>query len=114
MATGERRRAANVDVRCKRSRADSLRTSRSRIGHSTSSKRDEKTTNRDLKQTAEAPDFPVASSLEESLHNALEFYTRLQVEDGHWAGDYGGPLFLMSGSSKKFLRLNFIFLFFQF
>lgn len=22
---------------------------------------------------------------------------RLQAEDGHWAGDYGGPLFLLPG-----------------
>lgn len=23
--------------------------------------------------------------------------SRLQCEDGHWAGDYGGPMFLMPG-----------------
>lgn len=28
---------------------------------------------------------------------ALEFYQMLQCEDGHWAGDYGGPMFLMPG-----------------
>lgn len=25
------------------------------------------------------------------------FYSKLQSEDGHWTGDYGGPLFLMAG-----------------
>ena len=28
---------------------------------------------------------------------AAEFYMRLQCEDGHWGGDYGGPMFLMPG-----------------
>ncbi|XP_072022420.1 lanosterol synthase-like [Amphiura filiformis] len=27
----------------------------------------------------------------------MAFYSKLQTEDGHWAGDYGGPLFLMPG-----------------
>ena len=27
----------------------------------------------------------------------MEFYAKLQAEDGHWAGDYGGPLFLLPG-----------------
>ena len=27
----------------------------------------------------------------------LEFYQMLQCDDGHWAGDYGGPMFLMPG-----------------
>uniref|UniRef100_A0A8C9TXW1 Terpene cyclase/mutase family member n=1 Tax=Scleropages formosus TaxID=113540 RepID=A0A8C9TXW1_SCLFO len=27
----------------------------------------------------------------------MEFYQHLQAEDGHWAGDYGGPLFLLPG-----------------
>lgn len=28
---------------------------------------------------------------------ALQFYQMLQCDDGHWAGDYGGPMFLMPG-----------------
>ena len=28
---------------------------------------------------------------------AAEFYMRLQCDDGHWGGDYGGPMFLMPG-----------------
>nr|KAG5686211.1 hypothetical protein BaRGS_005556 [Batillaria attramentaria] len=27
----------------------------------------------------------------------MKFYSQLQAEDGHWAGDYGGPLFLLPG-----------------
>ena len=27
----------------------------------------------------------------------MEYYQMLQCEDGHWAGDYGGPMFLMPG-----------------
>uniref|UniRef100_A0A3Q3NPX0 Terpene cyclase/mutase family member n=1 Tax=Labrus bergylta TaxID=56723 RepID=A0A3Q3NPX0_9LABR len=27
----------------------------------------------------------------------MNFYSHLQAEDGHWAGDYGGPLFLLPG-----------------
>ena len=27
----------------------------------------------------------------------LQFYQMLQSEDGHWAGDYGGPHFLLPG-----------------
>ena len=35
--------------------------------------------------------------LDESLSGGLEFYQQLQLEDGHWPGDYGGPMFLMPG-----------------
>lgn len=28
------------------------------------------------------------------------FYSKLQAEDGHWTGDYGGPLFLMAGTES--------------
>ena len=31
------------------------------------------------------------------LLGGLEFYQQLQQEDGHWPGDYGGPMFLMPG-----------------
>ena len=33
----------------------------------------------------------------EAAEKALAFYQMLQCEDGHWAGDYGGPMFLMPG-----------------
>ncbi|XP_019264151.1 PREDICTED: cycloartenol Synthase-like isoform X2 [Nicotiana attenuata] len=32
-----------------------------------------------------------------TLRRALSFYSTLQTLDGHWAGDYGGPMFLMPG-----------------
>jgi cycloartenol synthase len=35
--------------------------------------------------------------LDESLLGGLEFYQQLQLDDGHWPGDYGGPMFLMPG-----------------
>lgn len=38
-----------------------------------------------------------ASTASEAAENAMIFYSQLQAEDGHWAGDYGGPLFLLPG-----------------
>lgn len=32
-----------------------------------------------------------------SAHNALNFYQNLQADEGHFPGDYGGPLFLLPG-----------------
>lgn len=31
------------------------------------------------------------------IKHAVAFYEQLQQEDGHWAGDYGGPMFLLPG-----------------
>src|SRR5688572_30288518 len=50
--------------------------------------------------TALPSDFPRlsrATSPAQALTNAITFYTKLQCEDGHWANDYGGPLFLLPG-----------------
>lgn len=33
----------------------------------------------------------------EASHQALAFYETIQCDDGHWAGDYGGPMFLLPG-----------------
>lgn len=32
-----------------------------------------------------------------ALEKGFSFFSQLQTEDGHWAGDYGGPLFLLPG-----------------
>lgn len=33
----------------------------------------------------------------DALQQGMKFYSLLQVEDGNWTGDYGGPLFLLPG-----------------
>ncbi|XP_076975368.1 lanosterol synthase [Tamandua tetradactyla] len=43
------------------------------------------------------PDLPKACTAREAALNGMRFYAGLQAEDGHWAGDYGGPLFLLPG-----------------
>nr|XP_036879554.1 lanosterol synthase [Manis javanica] len=42
-------------------------------------------------------DLPKAHTAREGALNGMAFYAGLQAEDGHWAGDYGGPLFLLPG-----------------
>ncbi|KAG8516570.1 Lanosterol synthase [Galemys pyrenaicus] len=48
-------------------------------------------------QSGHFKDLPQAHTAWEAAHNGMTFYKELQAEDGHWAGDYGGPLFLMPG-----------------
>ncbi|KAI3379184.1 hypothetical protein SNEBB_006010 [Seison nebaliae] len=43
------------------------------------------------------PATPYSKSVREAAEKGVHFYTAIQAEDGHWAGDYGGPLFLMPG-----------------
>ncbi|XP_005997729.2 lanosterol synthase [Latimeria chalumnae] len=50
-----------------------------------------------LDTSAFLKDLPIASSAQETALNGMQFYRLLQAEDGHWAGDYGGPLFLLPG-----------------
>uniref|UniRef100_A0A2K6KVP5 Terpene cyclase/mutase family member n=1 Tax=Rhinopithecus bieti TaxID=61621 RepID=A0A2K6KVP5_RHIBE len=42
-------------------------------------------------------DLPKAHTTCEGALNGMTFYVGLQAEDGHWTGDYGGPLFLLPG-----------------
>lgn len=37
------------------------------------------------------------NDFDEAVSGGLDFYQQLQMEDGHWPGDYGGPMFLMPG-----------------
>lgn len=39
---------------------------------------------------------PAASPIQ-AAHKGFEFYKRIQSNDGHWAGEYGGPMFLLPG-----------------
>ncbi|XP_037254423.1 lanosterol synthase [Falco rusticolus] len=41
--------------------------------------------------------LPAAGTAREAARKGMRFYAALQAEDGHWAGDYGGPLFLLPG-----------------
>ncbi|XP_056390516.1 lanosterol synthase [Hyla sarda] len=42
-------------------------------------------------------DLTKAQTAQDGAENGVTFYSALQAEDGHWPGDYGGPLFLMPG-----------------
>jgi squalene/oxidosqualene cyclase-like protein len=46
---------------------------------------------------AEASSRKELTSLETALHRGASFLVSLQRLDGHWPGDYGGPLFLLPG-----------------
>ena len=39
----------------------------------------------------------VPNTAKEAAKKGFRFYSMLQTDDGHWAGDYGGPHFLMPG-----------------
>ena len=39
----------------------------------------------------------LSASVVKSILSAVNYYSALQVEDGHWPGDYGGPMFLLPG-----------------
>jgi cycloartenol synthase len=36
-----------------------------------------------------------------TLRRAVNFYRKIQSHDGHWPGDYGGPMFLLPGLVKS-------------
>jgi hypothetical protein len=39
----------------------------------------------------------IPTTAKEAAHKGIAFFQMLQTQDGHWAGDYGGPLFLLPG-----------------
>ena len=43
------------------------------------------------------PNLPRATTPLESARNGYEFYKHLQAHDGHWPGEYSGPMFLTPG-----------------
>ena len=43
------------------------------------------------------PNLPPAKTPLESARNGYEYYKHLQAHDGHWPGEYGGPMFLIPG-----------------
>lgn len=56
----------------------------------------------DVEAALKHPGVPKVSSKlgKQALATAasgINFYQTLQMDDGHWAGDYGGPMFLMPG-----------------
>jgi lanosterol synthase len=42
-------------------------------------------------------DEPLFESPKESLKNSINFFNSIITEDGHWTGDYAGPMFLLPG-----------------
>lgn len=45
----------------------------------------------------ESAPLPKARDPLSAARNGFTFFRSLQAEDGHWPGEYGGPLFLMPG-----------------
>ncbi|KAJ1952471.1 hypothetical protein EC988_003539, partial [Linderina pennispora] len=43
------------------------------------------------------PELPHARRPSEAIKNGWEFFKRLQTDDGHWGGNYDGPLFVTCG-----------------
>ncbi|KIM82936.1 hypothetical protein PILCRDRAFT_819733 [Piloderma croceum F 1598] len=43
------------------------------------------------------PTLPPAKGPLAAARNGYEFYKHLQSDDGHWPGEYGGPMFLLPG-----------------
>jgi lanosterol synthase len=45
----------------------------------------------------DVPTYPKSATPLDAARNCYRFFQRLQTEDGHWAGEYGGPMFLIPG-----------------
>ncbi|KAI9145366.1 terpene synthase [Paraphysoderma sedebokerense] len=46
---------------------------------------------------AKPADYTAPSRPLEAARKTVNFLTEIQTEDGHWAGEYGGPMFLIPG-----------------
>lgn len=49
-------------------------------------------------QAEDVPASAAATTAIDAAAKAIDFYRQIQTEDGHWAMDYGGPMFLMPGT----------------
>lgn len=43
------------------------------------------------------PDLPAAKTPLQAVENGLQFFSKLQLDPGNWACEYGGPMFLLPG-----------------
>lgn len=59
-----------------------------------------------LEQPAAVPDRPKPDTAAQAAENGYLFYQNLQSTDGHFAGEYGGPLFLIPGLVIGFYVTN--------
>ncbi|KAK2988408.1 hypothetical protein RJ640_007701 [Escallonia rubra] len=50
-----------------------------------------------------------AEAVKTTLRRSLRFYSTIQAEDGHWPGDYAGPLFLLPGLVKSSFVSSLLF-----
>nr|APO20484.1 lanosterol synthase [Ganoderma lucidum] len=50
-----------------------------------------------LGQDVGLPELPPPTNALEAARNGYRFFQKLQTERGHWAGEYGGPMFLLPG-----------------
>lgn len=53
---------------------------------------------------------PAVHTAADAALKGMNFYSHLQAEDGHWAGDYGGPLFLLPGKDNSSSSVSLYFL----
>ncbi|KAL9622472.1 MAG: hypothetical protein Q9160_003148 [Pyrenula sp. 1 TL-2023] len=50
-----------------------------------------------LNLPTDLPELPEARTPKQAIDNGLTFFSKLQLDEGNWACEYGGPLFLLPG-----------------